>query len=363
MLLQAHVSSDAAPSPPPPPLSEEEQLLEGLRLKAEAFSNSAWSEYWSAQGPSLLVSGWQAVYPLIPLDRLQRVCALHYLTQALDMLALEGGSGGEQAVGNGGHMTGGEGHMTGNGGSGGHMTGSEGQSGDHETGSEYYVTGNEAAGNGDHMIGNGHATGNGDHMTDTTEDAVLDGASRDDIVDTSMPVSSTVDEGVAEDEDDSTPLPSDERIAALWNEHYNSYYWYCYHQYCDQVEGAEEGGGAGEEGETPMEEFAVEGEGLEVGNGSGDGVGNGEGVLGEEGGEEREERETVRCLVEEAVQSAVRETVRAALGQGEGGGVEGASRGDEGVALEQGEVEGMECEGGPAPQNTGDVYAQAEMKR
>ncbi len=328
--------------------------MESLRLKAEAFSNAGWSEYWVTHGPSLLASGWLAVHPHVPLERLRRVCALHCLTQAMDMLALEGGTTGDHMTGNGDHMTGGGDHVTV---SGDHMTGN----GDHVTGNGDHMTAEEllnqhqdtVMSGGEEMVTSGPADDGGPNRNGETIDAP------------GMPISTSVSsEGVV----DPSPLPSDESIAALWGEHYNSYYWYCYHWYCSQTEWAEEEGGAGG---IPMEDFSAEvlvGEEREVGNGDsgdmgngaggeavleeggggggegGDGGstsngGNGEGVLEEGGGDGggmsnggngeavlegggecgELEREVVRGMVEEVVQQAVGETVQLVLGQEEGG--------------------------------------------
>ena len=79
------------------PLSTEEELLEALRLKAKAFADKNWEEYWKSEGPSLLARGWVNMYPLIPLQRVEEVCAVDFLCCTMTQLDLATGSGATSA--------------------------------------------------------------------------------------------------------------------------------------------------------------------------------------------------------------------------------------------------------------------------
>ena len=79
------------------PLSTEEELLEALRLKAEAFADKNWEECWKSEGPSLLARGWVNIYPLIPLQRVEEVCAVDFLCSTMTQLDLATGSGATSA--------------------------------------------------------------------------------------------------------------------------------------------------------------------------------------------------------------------------------------------------------------------------
>ena len=79
------------------PLSTEEELLGALRLKAEAFADKNWEEYWKSEGPSLLARGWVNMHPLIPLQRVEEVCAVDFLCCTMTQLDLATGSGATSA--------------------------------------------------------------------------------------------------------------------------------------------------------------------------------------------------------------------------------------------------------------------------
>ena len=79
------------------PLSTEEELLGALRLKAEAFADKNWEEYWKSEGPSLLARGWVNMHPLIPLHRVEEVCAVDFLCCTMTQLDLTAGSGATSA--------------------------------------------------------------------------------------------------------------------------------------------------------------------------------------------------------------------------------------------------------------------------
>lgn len=71
-----------------PPCSEEDELLGALQLKAEAFANKNWNEYWKSEGPSLLAGGWVNAHPLVPLRRVEEVCAIDFLSSAMTQIDL-----------------------------------------------------------------------------------------------------------------------------------------------------------------------------------------------------------------------------------------------------------------------------------
>jgi len=71
-----------------PPCSEEDELLGALQLKAEAFANKNWNEYWKSHGPSLLAGGWVNTHPLVPLRRVEEVCAIDFLSSAMTKIGL-----------------------------------------------------------------------------------------------------------------------------------------------------------------------------------------------------------------------------------------------------------------------------------
>ena len=77
-----------APSHMFPPCSEEDELLGALQLKAEAFANKNWNEYWKSHGPSLLAGGWVNTHPLVPLRRVEEVCAIDFLSSAMTQIDL-----------------------------------------------------------------------------------------------------------------------------------------------------------------------------------------------------------------------------------------------------------------------------------
>ena len=76
--------------------------------------------------------------------------------------------------------------------------------------------------------------------------------------------------------------PPDEEVLQLWSEHYDNYYWYCYHEFCGRVSEGEEGAGDGVEGDM-VEEHVVE----ENGEGT---ILNGYSVEGEVRNKQEEEK-------------------------------------------------------------------------
>jgi len=64
-----------------------------VRLKAEAFANKDWQEYWNTHGPALLATGWVTAHPHVSLQTLlDSVHSLDFLTSAMDQLGLSSSS-------------------------------------------------------------------------------------------------------------------------------------------------------------------------------------------------------------------------------------------------------------------------------
>lgn len=57
-------------------------LLHALQMKAAAFSDAGWLEYWNNIAHSLLAQGWKSVYPHITYNKLESVTGLTFLMNA-----------------------------------------------------------------------------------------------------------------------------------------------------------------------------------------------------------------------------------------------------------------------------------------
>ena len=64
------------------PTTATQDLLTALRIKAEAFANSEWQSYWSLHGPSVLATTWTNQYPRIPLQHIEALTGIDFLCQA-----------------------------------------------------------------------------------------------------------------------------------------------------------------------------------------------------------------------------------------------------------------------------------------
>lgn len=191
--------------------------------------------------------GWADAHPHVPLQRLRKVSALDCLTQALDQLGLEEGGGAVQPIPQ-----------------------------DVVARASEEMLSKQQEG----VFHNGEAM--------PTNGAVSDEGAMND--------------GVVMDATPTSPAPSltDEEVGQLWSDHYNTYYWYCYQQFCYQSQGSvaevEGNGGVAEEREVFGNGGVAVEEGEEFGNGGvaeeGEGEEFGNGVEGEEemqnGGEEIE---------------------------------------------------------------------------
>ena len=60
-----------------------EELLTALHLKAQAFADDAWQEYWTSTGPSHLAQCWSQQYPSISLDKVEYVSGIDFLCQTM----------------------------------------------------------------------------------------------------------------------------------------------------------------------------------------------------------------------------------------------------------------------------------------
>ena len=72
-------------------ISEQDELLQALKLKAEAFADKSWEVYWLSEGPRILASTWMSTYPSIPLTRVEEVCSVGFLCQAVEGMTLDVG--------------------------------------------------------------------------------------------------------------------------------------------------------------------------------------------------------------------------------------------------------------------------------
>ena len=61
------------------PTSASEELMSALQTKAEAFANGEWQSYWSLHGPSVLATCWTNHYPQIPLERIEALTGIGFL--------------------------------------------------------------------------------------------------------------------------------------------------------------------------------------------------------------------------------------------------------------------------------------------
>ena len=206
------------------PPSEEEQLLAALRKKADAFANKDWEAYWLTEGPALLTSGWLASHPNIPLAKVEEVCSLEFISSAVKNLNIESSSC--EAIGG---------------------DGVEGEGQVYHTESIMAVSG----GGREEGVKIMAETRFDSEMEVSSESAVHDGAAlvSELLVGSKEPASSDVavdDKTVSEvSKDDSYTVDeaslSSEAIVAMWNEHYNSYYWYTYEAYVQEHCQGEEG--------------------------------------------------------------------------------------------------------------------------
>ena len=165
-------------------MTEEEQLLLAIRLKAEAFANKEWTQYWNTHGPSMLAAGWVAVHPHIPLQQLQdSIQSLGFLTLAMDQLGLASTT----AVA---------------------------------------AMDQDSVSAGDE-IGSGPAQKEFERLKQEVSENFLEA-------------------GVSEEREEPSAemggaggdcMPSTDELLHLWDEHYNGYYWYAYQMFCQQAQG------------------------------------------------------------------------------------------------------------------------------
>ena len=83
MWLQTVISFDGRPVPTSQLLeAERSTLLRALRTKAAAFSDTGWQEHWSTAGPPLLAAAWSSLHPHISLSSVEAATGLTFLVSA-----------------------------------------------------------------------------------------------------------------------------------------------------------------------------------------------------------------------------------------------------------------------------------------
>ena len=223
------------------PPSEEEQLLEALRKKADAFSNKEWEAYWLREGPALLTNGWLATHPDIPLANVEGVCSLEFLSSAIKNLSLESYQSHEVV----------------------------GEDEEYSTESIVAVSGGREEGvkitaemkfDSEMEVSSAHHEG---AAVVTEPMASCEETSSSSVRVAGLPVEDkTVTEVTKGDSSTDVAALSSEAIVAMWNEHYNSYYWYIYEAF------VQEGGGEQQllprEGKESQDSEAMEPQDREV---------------------------------------------------------------------------------------------------
>lgn len=216
--------------------TEEEQLLAALRMKADAFANKDWEAYWLREGPSLLTNGWLVTRPNIPLAKVEEVCSLDFISSAIESLRLD------EHQGHDSYST--ESIVSLSAGDKGTKTSTEGQG--LQVDSEMDLS-------------SAH-----DHEKGATVTAEISREGTTTTFVSNSPVEGQAAAVVCEDVDgESTVVAlSSEDIVAMWNEHYNAYYWYMYQLFVTEqtreLVGDDEGEMKGEEVEVKGEEVEVE---------------------------------------------------------------------------------------------------------
>lgn len=226
------------------PPSEEEQLLAALKKKADAFANKEWEAYWLREGPALLTSGWLVMHPHIPLAKVEEVCSLQFISSAVKSLSLEPCQSHEAVVGNDGVEE------------------------------EQYHTESVVA-----VSGGGREEGV-KIMAEMKLDSEMEvsSAAPEEAAVVTEPMPSceetasstavvqykTVSEASKDDSSTDEATLSSEAIVAMWNEHYNTYYWYIYETFVrGQLEGQQQREGE-VEGEESQDSEAMEPQDAEV---------------------------------------------------------------------------------------------------
>ena len=206
--------------------TEEEQLLAALRMKADAFANKDWEAYWVREGPALLTNGWLATHPDIPLAKVEEVCSLDFLSSAINCLSLETPQGHE----------------------------------DYTVKSTVVVSGEDkedttvSEGVGSQVDSEREVSSVPDHdkeaiVSDEPEKSAATATAGDGGQEVTV-VSKEGNGGLM------AAALSSEEMVAIWNEHYNAYYWYTYQSFVEGqsqlLVGDEEGEaeGQGEEREA-----------------------------------------------------------------------------------------------------------------
>ena len=83
MCLQTVISFDGRPVPTSQLLeAERSTLLRALCTKAAAFSDTGWQGHWSTAGPPLLAAAWSSLHPHISLSSVEAATGLTFLASA-----------------------------------------------------------------------------------------------------------------------------------------------------------------------------------------------------------------------------------------------------------------------------------------
>ena len=164
--------------------SETQELLQALKTKAEAFSDKEWLQYWQMEGPSLLIGGWKTIHPDIPLSKIHELGSLEFVSATLEHLTLKT---------------------------------------EHQSPSQF----NDPSAHDENT--------NSDDIAPTSYRTVSNVYTNSSGVDSSEGMEDQLKDDSGDGDGESSFL-SDEDILRMWNEHYNSYYWYCYHLHRQQYQ-------------------------------------------------------------------------------------------------------------------------------
>ncbi len=194
-------------------------------------------QYWDSQGPALLAAGWEEAYPHMPLEKLQdSVQSLDFLSGAMEDMETSTAPG--NPVGGHSHIAPDSTAVT----AGGVVENGECLSGDIQCLENGIVGGNclketeiccslnssDSPAKVDVICGEMAVSGvqKGLEQLVVSEDSVAG------VRENGAGTGEDMEKGVA----GSDPLPNAAELMELWNAYYNSYYWYMYHNFCQQTQ-------------------------------------------------------------------------------------------------------------------------------
>ena len=248
------------------PLDEEAAILLALQMKAAAFSDPDWLAEWERQGPTLLTTGWTSLHPHLSLEEVARVTGAGFLVAAVG-----GGGEGEgegekdgesrqpptavsEEMGGGRNKEdrkeeiGGSGEKEGE-----KMGGGRGEEEEDAIGE--LTLGTQSLTISDKDTEEAPIIGDRDTVEMAIEEVPVISDRNEALMDVSTQnstVKSTESESQAEpgvscDQSHDHPVTvTDDEIRQLWEEHYNSYYWYCWQQWRGLPSSHREGEAEGE---------------------------------------------------------------------------------------------------------------------